>query len=496
MTKAGARGAHVVLLSDRGPVRFTGNVANIAPQLQSSSVTALLHSLATRATHSITWLTPSTSTADENAMRLGLFRELDAQLGYSPRVVLVDELEYDRYYYDVGINIIWSVWHGIEDDVPPRWNTQHPLASLTSYTHVNRRMAVKVAEAAAEGAVVVVQDYQFLLAPAMIRAKRPDVRIVHFSHVPFPDTSSLNKLPPVLVRAFVNGMLGADLLGFQCVRWADRFLRCCERLGLDVDQERWNVRHRNRRTWVRCYPVSVDVVSLKNRSRAPEVRRWAAQTAASDRVARIVRIDRLDPAKNALRGFEAYSMLLDRMPGLARDIRFVACLTPSRERFPDYQRYAARVRSVVHGINRRYPGAITVHYGNNQERAFGVLDGYDVLLVNPVADGMNLVAMEGPVLNTKDGTVILSSGAGAADLLSGAEILARPGDLAATADALEAALFLPPAKRRERAEQMQAAISRLDVAEWLERQVTDAMAVGAAAAPSCLPPVQTRLDDA
>jgi len=469
-------------------MRFAGHLDKLVPEPQPSSVTALLHRIAAVAAYPITWLAPSMSTADGHAMRRGLFRDLAAGLGYSAQVVLIDEQEYEGYY-DAGANIIWSAWHGIEDDVPLRCDAQRPLASLASYTHVNRQMTARVAEVAAEGAVVAVQDFQFMLAPAMIRAQRPDVRIVHFSHVPFPDTASLTRLPPVIARTLVNGMLGADLLGFQRALWAHRFLRCCERLGLDVDQERGHVRHRGRRTWVRCYPVSVDVAYLTGRSKEPEVRRWAARTVASDRAVRIARVDRLDPAKNALRGFEAYSLLLRRRPDLARDVRFVACLVPTRERVPEYQRYATHVRRVIYDVNRRHPGSIMVHYGNNQDRAFGVLHGYDVLLANSVADGMNLVAQEGSVLNTKDGAVVLSTGTGSADLLSGAVILDRPRDVVATADALEVALSLSPVERRDRARRMLAAISRMNGAEWLDCQLADALAVGGGSAPSCPLPV-------
>jgi trehalose 6-phosphate synthase len=479
--------AHVVLLSDRGPVRFTGNSHDLVPQPQSGSVTALLHRIASAAKYPVTWLSPSTSAADGHAMRRGLFHDLASRFGYSPQVVLIDEQEYERYYYDAGVNIIWSAWHGIEDELPVHVDTERPLASLASYTSVNRQMAVRLAEIAAPDAVVAVQDYQFMLAPAMIRALRPDVRIVHFSHTPFPSLTSFVRLPIAISTTLVQGMLGADLLGFQRVRWAYRFLTCCRRLGLEVDQERGYVRHRGRRTWVRCYPVSVDVDSLTMRSKAPEVRRWAANTVASDRALHIARVDRLDPAKNALRGFEAYSLLLRRRPTLARNVRFVACLIPSRERVPEYQHYAARVRRVIDDVNRHHPGSITVHYGNNQERALGVLRGYDLLLVNPVTDGMNMVAQEGPVVNTKDGAVVLSRGAGSADVLSGAVILDGPRDVVATANAMEAALSLTPAERRDRAGRMRAAISRINAGEWLDHQLDDVLAVSGGSAPSSPP---------
>lgn len=483
-----ARSEHVVLLSDRGPVRFTSCSSQLVPERQSSSVTALLHGVAGVIASAVTWVAPSTSAADAQAMRLGLFHDLAPGLGYLPDAVFVHEQEYERYYYDAGVRIIWSAWHGIEDEIPARCDSKNPLASLVSYARINRQLSSRIAQVAAEGAIVLVQDYQFMLAPKIIRGLRPDIRIVQFSHTPFPDAASVARLPSAIVRTLVTGMLGADLLGFQCARWSHRFLQCCRWLGLDVDQDHGQVRYDGRRIWVRCYPVPVDVPSLTVRSKTAEANRWADSTRAEDRRRRIVRVDRLDPAKNALRGFEAYSLLLRRYPALARDLRFVACLVPSRERLPEYQRYASDVWQVIDDVNRRYPGSISVHYGNDQDRALGVMRSYDVLLVNPVADGMNLVALEGPIVNTNDGVVVLSLGAGAADLLSGAVILDRPKDVEATADALEVALSFSTAERRDRANRMRTAISQLSPTEWLDQQLADVLAVTSGSAPSCLPP--------
>ncbi|HEX8159369.1 MAG TPA: trehalose-6-phosphate synthase, partial [Solirubrobacteraceae bacterium] len=332
------RPSHLVLVSDRGPVRFTRRSSQFVCERQSSSVTALLDRLAGASPAQVTWVSPSNSAADAQAMQAGLFAKLGHKLGYTPDVVLVGKRDHEQYYYDAGVNIIWSAWHGIEDQTPPHWNRDDPLASLTAYARVNRQLSLRASQVAAQDAVVAVQDYQLLLAPAMIRELRPDLRIVHFSHTPFPDSDSSAKLPSPVLKTLVAGMLGADVLGFQSPRWAERFMRCCRQLGLHADSSRGEVRYGQRIVWVRCYPVAVDIPSLLRRSRSAEARRWAEITRAEDRRMRIVRVDRLDPAKNALRGFQAYSLLQQRHPSLAQEVRFVACLVPSRERLPDYQR--------------------------------------------------------------------------------------------------------------------------------------------------------------
>jgi trehalose 6-phosphate synthase len=485
--------SHVVLVSDRGPVQFTRRSLQLVCERQSSSVTALLHRLASASPAEVTWVSPSTSAADAQAMQSGLFAKLARELTYTPHVVVVDERDHEQYYYDAGVNIIWSAWHGIEDKTSVRWNPDDPLASLTSYARINRQLSLRVSQVAAQDAVVAVQDYQLLLAPAMIRELRSDVRIVHFSHTPFPDSDSLAWLPPLITRTLVAGMLGADVLGFQSPRWANRFMRCCHQLGLDVDAGRGKVRYGERDVWVRCYPVTVDIPSLIHRSRSAEASRWADITRAEDRRMRIVRVDRLDPAKNALRGFQAYSLLQQRHPSLAQELRFVACMIPSRERLPDYQRYARGVWQIINDVNRRYPGAITAHYGNNPERALGIMRDADVLLVNSVADGMNLVAQEGAIINNRDAAVVLSRDAGAADLLPDAVILDRPTDVTATADALALAMTLSPLERRDRAERMRAAISRVNPASWLERQLADALSSGSTLSSFSPPSYDTKL---
>jgi len=430
---------HLVLVSDRGPVRFEDRMGELVPTRRNSSVTGLLDGIA-RSTHAeVTWLAPSTADADRRASRTGLMRDLSDTLGYRYDAVPVSERDYQRYYDDTGVSLIWTAWHGIEDEVPVR---RHPL---DGYRAVNRALADRVIETASAEATVAIQDYQFLLAPAMIRRHRDDLRIIHFTHTPFPDAKSLDALPQNVVRELVEGMLGADLLGFQRPLWATRFLDCCARLRLPVDRRR-----------VRCYPVTVDHAALGARARAPRVLRWAGRTRTEDRRRVLARVDRLDPAKNALRGFQAYALMLRRRPELAREVRFVACLIPSRERLPDYHRYAHRTRQLIDEINAAHPGAVTVHHGDDQDRAFGVLTVQDVLLVNALADGMNLVAQEGALLG--EGAVVLSSGTGAADLLPGAVPLGDPRSVEATADALTQALALPEDVRRERVYRMRAAL--------------------------------------
>lgn len=468
---------HVVLVSDRGPVQFTERSGWLRPTRRNSSVTALLGGIAQPHTAQITWVAPSAEDGDARAARLGLFDGLAESLGFRYEIVPIPAREYDSYYYEAGVNIIWTACHGIEHDVPVVVDADEPLNSLAGYQAVNDALASRVAAVAPDGAVVAIQDYQLMLVPTMVRNRRPDLQIIHFSHTPFPSKESLSRVPRTIVRTIVDGMLGADLLGFQRRRWARRFLDCCQWLGLTVDHSAGSVADGERRIWVRCYPVTVDSAVLTTHARSREVARWAHQIKADDPRKVIARVDRLDPAKNALRGFEAYAMLLRRHPELAREVRFVACLIPSRENVSSYRRYADRTRQAIHDINRQHPGSITVHYGDDRNRALGVLRIHDVLLVNPVADGMNLVAQEAAVVNDNDGVTVLSSTTGSADLLPGVINLTEPRSVEKTAHAIAEALSLSPAQRLERALSARSAIDGANPATWFNNQLADVQAI-------------------
>lgn len=482
---ASINAGHLVLVSDRGPVEFADRAGQLVPRPRASSVTALLSGVARARPERTTWVAPTAAQLDAQASRRGLFPRLTASLGYEYAPLPVGENEYRGYYDDVGVGILWSILHGIEDQIPVIYSRDDPAGSLSPYRAVNRGLAESVTRIAHEGAVVAIHDYQLMLAPAMVRIRRPDTRIIHFSHTPFPTPRSLFALPPAMARALVGGMLGADLLGFQRARWARRFLDCCARLGADVDHDLGRIRHRGRSTWVRCYPTPMDVPGLVTRSRSEGAGRWALRMRHGDPRRVVARVDRLDPAKNAVRGFQAFGLLLDQDPALAASVRFVACFLPSRERIADYRRYAEQTWAAVDRINTRHPDGITAHYGDDHERALGLLRAYDVLLVNSIADGLNAVALEGPVVNDHHGAVVLSGETGAADVLAGAVPLAEPRDVDATAAALRAALDLTPGERQVRARTMAAAVAALKPAEWFEHQLSDVEAVAAAGAPCC-----------
>ncbi|WP_306336200.1 trehalose-6-phosphate synthase, partial [Streptomyces sp. KL118A] len=328
----GARTADVVLVSDRGPVTFRSTPSGLVPERRTGSVTALLDRSARAVDGDVCWLAPSVSDEDRRASREGRFAGLG--LGYGFRPVPFRAADYRRYYEDAGVRGLWYALHDLWADLPrgtdgPGAGPLGDGAALRAYQQVNRAVAAAAAARCHPRTVVCFQDYQFATAPGFLRSRLPAQTVGFFLHAAFAAPSALAALPGAARGLLLRGMLAADVLGFQCERWADSFLRFAEEAGHEVDPVDGTVRHAGGRTLVRRYPAPPDREYLSGVFRTPEADRWSGVFRGMREGARLlVRVDRLDPAKNVLRGFEAFALLLAERPELRRRVRFVCCLTP------------------------------------------------------------------------------------------------------------------------------------------------------------------------
>jgi trehalose 6-phosphate synthase len=287
-----------------------------------------------------------------------------------------------------------------------------------------------------------------------------------------------------LARRVIDGMLGADLVGFHTGAWAGGFLDRCEELGAAVDRSAGEVVHGRRRSWIRTYPIPIDTGDLRARAEKEASVAWAARLRTGwthgdpGAGSLVVRADRTEPSKNIVRGFEAFGLLLDRRSDLAASARFAACLYPSRQSMPEYQRYTAQIKETVETVNRRHPGSIRLYLEDDFDRTLGALTTYDVLLVNPIMDGMNLVSKEGPALNRMDGVLVLSRGAGSFGELGEHTVeIADALDVEATAAALERALDMDPTERARRTASLRAVVEERRPADWIDAQLRDLAAI-------------------
>jgi trehalose 6-phosphate synthase len=382
------------------------------------------------------------------------------------RPVVIDPPEY-RAYYDVAANqTLWFCLHGMWD-LPrrPRFD-RHWWAAWAAFRSVNRQFAEAAAEAAAPGATVLVQDYQLALVPAMLARLRPDVRTTAFLHTPWCSPEELAVLPDAVADELLDGLAGAGACGFHAHRWESAFVAACE--------ERLD---RRPNTFVS--PGATDAVALREVASSDQCGAELARLDAEIGDRRIiVRVDRIELSKNVLRGFWAFDELLERRPDLVGSVVFAAMVYPSRIGLAEYQAYGQEVQTLAARLNAKWarPGwtPIVIDPDDNYPRSVAALRRADVLLVNPIRDGLNLVAQEGPLVNDRDGILVLSRSAGAWDELGEHAVGINPFDVTGTAAALETALDLPAAERAERATALRKAIEAHSPLEWFAGQVAAA----------------------
>jgi trehalose 6-phosphate synthase len=388
-------------------------------------------------------------------------------------------------YYNLFCNpVIWFVQHGLAGELQlPDLERDLRESWLTGYLPANRLFADLVIEEIdrfGQRARVMLHDYHLYMAPRLIRRARPHANLEQFVHIPWPRPADWAALPAWLVYELCRGLLANDSVVFQTEDSALNFLSTCQAyLGREVGSGGTNTRlsYDGRSVHVWSNPISVDPAELAGLRASSEVEQ--SRSALTNLVGEqtIVRVDRIDPSKNVLRGFEAYELLLRDRPDLRGRLKFLAFLVPSRRGIPEYDDYADNVFRLVDSINRRYGRhdwtPITVFHEHNRPQAIAGLSLYDVLLVNSVADGMNLVSKEGPLVNERDGVLCLSAGAGSYEQLRHGVIPVDPLDVPRTAMALETALELTPEVRRSMAATTRAAIENHQLSDWLRHLIQD-----------------------
>jgi len=398
-------------------------------------------------------------------------------------LVEVPEQVHTPFYGVVANPLLWFVQHRL-----------HPLASAPSlgradraafedgYVVVNEQVAdavVTEVERLGGRAVVMLHDYHFYLVGALVRKHCPDTVITHFVHIPWPGPDAWLVLPPDIRERLLRGLLGCDVIGFHTRGDARNFLLCVqELLGLPVDLESRQVDLGDRRVRVRTYPISIDVPSLEQVAGTPEVGRQLARLEAElgDRQL-VLRVDRTDPSKNIVRGFEAFGLLLDEHPELLERVVFLAVLQPSRQDVPEYAEHLDEIGASAARVNARHGTGdwqpVDLRFANSFPLAVAAYRRCDVLVVNAVADGMNLVAKEAVVVNRRGMVLALSEATGSHDELGMFATTLHPFDVAQQADALHACLTMPPEERTSRLGMASAVVRRNDVARWLQAQLDD-----------------------
>ena len=329
-------------------------------------------------------------------------------------------------------------------------------------------------------------DYHLYTAPRMIRERRPDAFLHHFVHIPWSQPDSWRVLPTRIREAIFDGLLANDIIGFHTLAYCINFLRCCEEmLEAEVDYARGEVHHAGGRTLARAYPLGIDAQRLERAASSPEVAEAERDVLERRRKHLILRVDRADLSKNVLRGFTAFDVFLAQHPEFREEVTFVAHLQPSRQDVPEYAEYLERIEALVAVVNHRHGTTdwmpIDLRIYENFPEAVARYKHYDLLMVNSIFDGMNLVAKEAPAVNTRDGVLMLSENTGSHEELWDYVISVNPFDIQEQADAIHRALTLPAEQKRAWSEGLREIIFSRTPGDWVDDQIEDIAALRSSA---------------
>jgi trehalose 6-phosphate synthase len=474
----------VVIVSNRGPLQHDRGAdgQRVATRGGGGLVTAL-SGLAAQLDDAV-WVCAALTEEDVAVSRehgVAAFTT-DEQGALRVRMVELDPEAQRKHYSVISNPLLWFVQHYLWDLAnAPDIDRELVDAFETGYVAVNERMADAVAEeveARGGQATVLLQDYQLYLVPQLVRQRCPRALLHHFVHIPWPQPDSWRVLPPSMREALLVGMLGNDVVGFHTERFARNFLLGCqELLDRPIDLRAMTVDVGGRTVRARWYPISVDTAAFEELAASPAVEEKRAVLERQRREHLLLRVDRTDPSKNIVRGFRAVDLLLEDHPELLGRVTFLALLQPSRQDVTEYADYVERIRRVVADVNLKHGSVdwqpIDLRLEEDIEQAVAAYTLFDVLVVNSVFDGMNLVAKEAILVNRRDGVLALSENTGAHEELGAFAVTLHPFDVQQQADALHEALTMALADRRARREACAGVVRHNDVGRWLARQLRD-----------------------
>src|SRR3954452_1984389 len=469
----------LIVVSNRGPVSYTREGSERIAKRGGGGLVTALRGLVSH--HDVTWIASAITDEDGVASRETIEETARDGSPFRLRLVEHDPAAYDWFYNVISNPMLWFLQHYLwELAYTPVVDHGLLHAWDEGYVRINQGFADAVLEEleAEPDAAVVFHDYHLYLAPRFVRDRAPDALLSHFVHIPWPQPDYWRILPAEQRQAIHDGLLANDVVGFHTARWRLAFLRCAVDIaGAEGNFGNWTADYRDRRTHVAASPISIDPEEFDELAESPAV--LAAEREIVERRPErlILRVDRTDPSKNIVRGFRAFELYLEAHPEMHGRVGMLALLDPSRQEIPEYAEYLGAIQREARRVNDRFqqegwlPIDLTI-----QDNFIGSVAAYkqfDVLFVNAIFDGLNLVAKEGPLVNTRDGVVVLSENAGVYEELGGWALTITPFYVASQAEAINAALTMGESERRARLEAMRAHVREHDVAEWIEAQLAD-----------------------
>ncbi len=488
MSPTPAQRAPLVLVSNRGPVTFEANDEILRG---SGGLVTALTGLASH--RDAIWIASAMNEHDARVSRENGGRAFPVRSPaggeYQVRLVVSDPEAYDRFYNVFANPMLWFIQHYLWDlSNAPDIRREEIEAFEFGYNVVNEDLARAVVEQIEDtpGPVVMVHDYHLYTLPDLVRRARPEVFLHHFIHIPWTQPDAWRVLPTRIREEIYAGLLANDIIGFHTRSYRHNFLQCCRDLmDLEVDFTRGVVHFGEREVWVRAYPLPIDHEATRRLAGSERVADFERELLERRRDFMILRVDRADLSKNVLRGFSAFDLFLEQHPEFSERITFVAQLMPSRTDVPQYAEYLERIEALVAVVNHRHGTPdwmpIQLKLRDDLDEAIAAYKHYDVLLVNAMFDGMNLVAKEGPLVNEREGVSILSENTGAHEELGEWALSVNPFDIQELANSIYAALTMPQPERRRRAQGLARIVTSRDPGDWIDEQLADIRAKAHAA---------------
>ncbi|MGH9178580.1 MAG: alpha,alpha-trehalose-phosphate synthase (UDP-forming) [Acidimicrobiales bacterium] len=477
------RSVPVVLVSNRGPLEYGRKDGRRTATRGAGGLVTALSGLAGRL-DDVVWVCAALSAEDAAVCREegGNAFEPEGLDGLKVRFLELDPDEQHKYYSVISNPLLWFIQHYLWGlSTAPDITGQEIGAFEHGYAPVNGAFAeavVEEVEARGGRAIVMVQDYHFYLVPELVRSRCPDAFLHHFVHIPWPQPDAWLVLPPRMREAVLRGVLGNDVVAFHTERYARNFLLGCQELmGLPVDLSDMTVEVGGRTVRARWYPISVDVEALEELAASPAVHEHERRLDLRRREHLVLRVDRADLTKNIVRGFRAFDVLLGDHPELVERVTFLALVQPSRQDVDAYVEYVERVKRVVADVNFKHGTPdwqpIDLRMEDDIDQAVAAYRNFDVLVVNAIFDGMNLVAKEAVLVNQRNGVLVLSQHTGAHEELGEFAVSVHPFDIQQQADAFYEALMMEPEERRRRRVALAELIRENDIGKWLHQQLDD-----------------------
>ena len=484
----------LVLVSNRGPATFERDESGdlVASRGGGGLVTALTGLVEHR---EAVWVASAMGPADVEASRAHGGGSFDCEVDgttYRIRLVESDPIAYDQFYNVVANPMLWFIQHYLWDlSNAPDMRRDEVEAYEHGYRVVNADLANAVLEEVegSDEAVVMLHDYHLYTAPRVIRQARPDLFLHHFIHIPWTQPDAWRVLAARHARGHLRGparerhrRLPHARLPAQLPALLPRAVRPAGRRGGG---------RRSSSTAARCGCARIRCRSRRRascaRRSAPEVQRTSSEILRRRRDHLILRVDRADLSKNVLRGFTAFDLFLDQHPEFRERVTFIAQLMPSRQDVPEYAEYLEKIEALVAVVNHRHGTTdwmpIDLRIEENLDQAIAYYKHYDLLIVNAMFDGMNLVAKEGPLVNERHGVSLLSENTGAHEELGEFSLSVNPFDVQEQADAMYRALTMSAEERSWRAEGLKKIVTQRHPGDWVDDQLADIEAKSAGAHP-------------